>query len=321
MNTSSKNKKKAAGGFDLQPFVKPAIIAGISIVVLAILVGVAMWLRSIPAVEAFVERYPGQDPANEVESGLPAWLGWQHFLNAFFMLLIIRTGILVRITQRPKGHWTRNNKGLIKTKRPPEKITMNLWIHYVFDALWVLNGIVFYILLFSTDQWKRIVPLSWDVFPHAISSALQYASLNWPAEMGWTNYNALQLLAYFTVVFIAAPLSLLTGLRMSNVWPADPESRLNKIYPAPLARAVHFPTMVFFLGFIVIHVFLVFIGSVVGGHGWLGNLQHMYAASDDAPWLAFILFAASIVVMVAAWFLARPVFLTPLANMFGKVSR
>ena len=182
MNTSSKNKKK--GGFDLQPFIKPALIAGGAIVVLAIVVAVAMWLRTIPSVEAFIEKYPGQDPRNEVESGFPAWMGWQHFLNAFFMLLIIRTGILVRITQRPQGHWTRNNKGLIKTKGQPKKITMNLWTHYVVDALWVLNGLIFYILLFATDQWKRIIPLSWDVFPHAISTAIQYASLNWPAEMG-----------------------------------------------------------------------------------------------------------------------------------------
>lgn len=318
MNTSSKNKKK--GGFDLQPFIKPALIAGGAIVVLAILVGIAMWLRTIPSVEAFIEKYPGQDPRNEVESGFPAWMGWQHFLNAFFMLLIIRTGILVRITQRPEGHWTRNNKGLIKTKGQPKKITMNLWTHYMVDALWVLNGLIFYILLFATDQWKRIVPLSWDIFPHAISTALQYASLNWPAEMGWTNYNALQLIAYFTVVFIAAPISIITGLRMSNAWPEDNKT-LNKIYPAPVARAIHFPTMVFFLIFIAIHIFLVFVGAVVGGHGIFGNLQHMYAASDDAPWLAFIMFALSIVAMVAAWFLARPVFLTPIANMFGKVSR
>ncbi|GAA2103344.1 MULTISPECIES: cytochrome b/b6 domain-containing protein [Brevibacterium] len=318
MNTSSKNKKKS-GGFDFQPFVKPALIAGGAIVVLAILVGVAIWLRTLEPVEAFIRKYPGQSEANAVETGLPAWLGWQHFLNAFFMLLIIRTGILVRTTQRPQGHWTRNNKGLIKTKGAPKKISMNLWIHFVFDALWVLNGIVFYILLFSTGQWRRIVPADWDIFPHAVSSALQYASMNWPAEMGWTNYNGLQVLSYFLVVFVAAPLSLLTGLRMSNIWPED--AKINKFYPAPVARAIHFPTMVFFLAFIAVHVTLVFVGSVVAGHGLGGNLQHMYAASDDNQLLGFIMFAVSIVVMVAGWFLARPVFLTPLANMFGKVSR
>ena len=63
-------------------------------------------------------------------------------------------------------------------------------------------------VLFVTGQWMRIVPTSWDVFPNAVSAALQYVSLDWPTENGWVNYNALQLLAYFTTVFIAAPLAI-----------------------------------------------------------------------------------------------------------------
>ena len=35
-------------------------------------------------------------------------------------------------------------------------------------------------LLFSTDQWKRLVPTSWEVFPNAVSTALQYLSLQLP---------------------------------------------------------------------------------------------------------------------------------------------
>jgi hypothetical protein len=31
--------------------------------------------------------------------------------------------------------------------------------------LWLLNGVAFYILLFSTDQWRRLIPLTWDVGP------------------------------------------------------------------------------------------------------------------------------------------------------------
>jgi thiosulfate reductase cytochrome b subunit len=95
---------------------------------------------------------------------------------------------------------------------------LNLWFHVSLNALWVLNGVVFFILIFATGQWMRLVPTSWDVFPNALSAALQYALLNWPVENGWVNYNSLQLLAYFTTAFIAAPLSLITGLRMSGAW-------------------------------------------------------------------------------------------------------
>lgn len=79
----------------------------------------------------------------------------------------------------------------------------------------MLNGIVFYILLFTTSQWRRVVPTSWAVFPNALSVLIQYLLLHWPTEQGWTVYNSLQLLAYFITLFIAAPLALITGLGMS----------------------------------------------------------------------------------------------------------
>ena len=133
------------------------------------------------------------------------------FLNFFFIVLLIRSGWQVRTTTRPPAHWTRNNKGLIRTKGSPTKISLHLWLHLSLAAFWVLNGIIIVILLFPTGQWMRTVPLKWDVFPHAISVAIQYASLNWPTENGWVNYNSLQLLAYFVTVFIAAPLAFITG--------------------------------------------------------------------------------------------------------------
>jgi len=49
----------------------------------------------------------------------------------------------------------------------------------------LLNGLVFYVLLFATPQWKRLVPTSWGVFPNAASVAIQYLSLDWPADNGW----------------------------------------------------------------------------------------------------------------------------------------
>ena len=103
----------------------------------------------------------------------------------------------------------------------------------------------------------RIVPTSWDIVPNALSASLQYVSLQWPHENGWINYNALQQLAYFVIVFIAAPLAIVTGLRMSAAWPKD-AARLNRAYPIELARAVHFPTMLFFVLFVIAHVTLVF---------------------------------------------------------------
>jgi thiosulfate reductase cytochrome b subunit len=289
-----------------------AAVAG-AVVVLLLLVLLAKWLRTMPGVQDFLAAYPGRSELPEsAPVGLPAWLGWQHFLNFFFLVLIIRTGLEVRTGTRSPAYWTRNNKGLVKTKNKPTKITLNLWFHLTLDALWVLNGIVFMVLIFATGHWMRIVPTSWDIFPNALSAALQYASLDWPLENGWVNYNALQLLTYFATVFIAAPLAIISGLRTSAAWPK--KAALNKYFPIEAARAIHFPVMVYFVAFIVVHVTLVL------ATGALRNLNHMYAATDDGGWAGFWIFAASLALTVAAWFLARPIFLRPIASLTGKVT-
>ncbi len=288
----------------------PAALAVLFLVVLA-----ARGIRELPAVQSFMIDYPGESelPTN-APVGLPAWLGWQHFLNSFFILFIIRSGWQIRTGKRPAAFWTRNNTGLLKTKNPPVRIGLPIWFHLSVDSLWVLNGIVFYILLFATGQWVRVIPVSWDVIPNALSTALQYVSLNWPTENGWINYNALQLLAYFVTTFIAAPLALATGIRMAPGF-ATKFKKLDRVFPLPVARAIHFPVMIYFVAFIVVHVLLVLLT------GALRNLNHMYAARDDQGWLGFAFFAGSVVLMVVGWFAARPTLLAPLAGLTGKVRR
>jgi thiosulfate reductase cytochrome b subunit len=286
-----------------------------AVLALALIVLAARIFRDSVTGQAFLSQYPGQSELpTGAPTGFPAWLNFQHFLNAFFIVLIIRTGWLVRTTQRPAAYWTRKNTGLIRTKKSPTKISIDLWLHLSLDALWTLNGVIFIVLLFVTGQWMRLVPTTWEVFPNAVSSALQYASLNWPLENGWVNYNSLQQLAYFTIVFIAAPLAILTGLRMSAIWP-EPSSRASKLFPLELARAIHFPVMLFFVLFVIMHVTLVLTT------GALRNLNHMYATNSGDSWLGFGIFAATLVLTVAAWIFAKPVFLQPLASLNGKVTR
>jgi thiosulfate reductase cytochrome b subunit len=292
-----------------------AWLAPLSIVLLLAAVLAAQAIRDLPAVASFMTTYPGHSelPAN-APVGLPAWLGWQHFFNAFFILLIIRTGWQIHNERRPPAYWTRRNAGRFRTKGAPQRISLTLWFHLSLDFLWSLNGVIFIILLFVTGQWMRVLPLSWDVFPNAISVAIQYLSLNWPTDNGWTNYNSLQLLSYATTIFIAAPLAILTGLRMSSAWPAK-TAGLNAVFPLPLARAIHLPVMLWFFFFTIIHVTLVL------ATGALRNLNHMFAAQDNTTWLGFWIFAASLLVMIAAWFAATPLVLRAVAGLTGKVSR
>lgn len=310
MSTSTPTSPSPRSRWFKLVWIIPVVLIGAFLIVLA-----ARGIRALPAVQDFLTTYPGASALPSwAPVGFPAWLEWQHFLSAFFMLFIIRTGWQVHTTRRVEAYWTRNNKGLIKTKGQPVRIALHLWFHLTLDVLFVLNGLVFYVLIFCTGQWVRIIPTRWDVFPNAISAGLQYASFNWPTEDGWTNYNALQLLSYFLVVFIAAPLAVLTGLRMVPGLAARWKP-LDKIYPAPVARKLHYPIFIFFLAFIVVHVTLVL------ATGALRNLNHMYGGSDEVGWLGAGLFAGSIVLMVGGWFAFRPVLLATAASLTGRVGR
>ncbi len=272
----------------------------------AILVLAARGVTTLPGVPEFLERYPGAyDLPDTVEPGFPWWAQWAHFLNIFLMVLIIRSGYQVRTQQKPPAFWT--------PKRGGKKISINLWLHQTLDILWLANGLIFVVLLFASGRWMRIVPSSWEAFPNALSALLQYMTLDWPVESGWVNYNSLQQIMYFVVVFIAAPVAAITGVRMSEFWPKNAKT-LNKVYPLEVARAVHFPTMLFFVLFILIHVFLVF------ATGALRNLNHMFGGTDVVNWVGFWLFAAAIAITAAGWYAARPLVLAPIAKLFGQVS-
>jgi len=167
------------------------------------------------------------------------------------------------------------------------------------DTLWLVNGVVFFVLLFATGQWMRVVPLSWDVIPNSISVVIQYLSLEWPTESGWTNYNSLQLIAYFITIFIAAPLALITGLGMSPAL-STRFRRISSVFNIQTARSLHFLVLCWFLLFIVLHVALVLTT------GALENLNHMYAGRNDQSWTGFWIFAASMVVIIVGWVAATP---------------
>jgi thiosulfate reductase cytochrome b subunit len=265
------------------------------------------WLLSLEPMQEFLVAYPGEYPLPEgAPVGIPPWLGWQHFFNVFLIVLIIRSGLQVRTDKRPNVFWSPR----WNTKR---KISLNLWFHQSLDILWLVNGLIFVVLLFLTGQWMKIVPTSWEVFPNALSAGLQYVSLDWPTENGWVNYNSLQQLTYFATVFVAAPLAVITGVRMSGIWPKN-ATGLNRAYPVEWARAIHFPVMLYFVAFIIVHVTLVFATSA------LRNLNHMYASQDAVNWVGFWIFAASMLIIAAAWIAARPLVLAPIARLFGKVS-
>lgn len=285
------------------------MVAGALLLVLAVaVVLVARWLTTLEPVQGFLTRYPGYAPLpDDAPVGIPAWLAWQHGLNVVLLVLIVRTGWRSRGEKRPDALWTsRRNRR--------RRMSLTVWTHLALDVLWIANGVVYLVLLLVTGQWMRIVPTDWAVVPNALSAALQYASLQWPAEHAWVNYNALQQLSYFAVVFVAAPLAIVTGSRMSACWPRD-AARLNRAYPFDLAKRIHLPVMFFFVAFTVTHVVLVLATDA------LRNLNAMYTARDASDGWGALVFLVSLAAIAGGWALVRPRVVDPVAGRFGEVTR
>lgn len=276
-----------------------------AVAVLAVGVLLSRWFLGTGAGADFVQRYDGAQPLPaDAPTGFPAWLGWAHFFNMFLMALIMKTGWQLHRETKAPAYWAPKSN-------PRAKISLTQWTHLVLDAAWIALGVVFYVLLFTTGQWVRIVPTSWETVPNAVSAGLQYLSLDWPAEDPWLHYNSLQELSYFAVVFVAAPLAILSGWRMSPLWPKG-----WKKVPMKAARRIHFPVMVFFVLFLVVHVALVLLTGV------RGNLNAMFAMRQDPNgWTGVVMFLGAALATVAGWFAVRPLIVAPVAGKFGSVSQ
>src|SRR5699024_7305508 len=276
-------------------------------VVAAGLVLVAQWVRTLDPVAEFIATYDGTPThPGGVVAGIPGWVGWQHFLNFFIMAMGIRSGLLIRNQQRPEAYWTPDDGGFYSPgkRNTPQKVSIQQWIHQSLNVLWVANGLFFYVMVFATGHWMRLVPTNWDIFPNIVSAGLQYVSLDWPEENSWVYYNALQVMTYFLTVFIAAPLAVLTGLRLSTWWPQN--AGINKAFTLPVARKIHFGTMVYFILFILVHLFLVFTTGV------LSNLNMMFTSRDAGDWWGIGVFAVSVAVTVGIAWLLKPILISPI---------
>jgi methionine sulfoxide reductase catalytic subunit len=172
--------------------------------------------------------------------------------------------------------------------------------HFINVHGFIITGIIFVAMLLNTDQWRRIVPTSALVFSQAWSIWVHYATFHLPAEPnGFCGYNALQQIAYFTVVFLFGPLAIATGIAMSPAvvnhfpWYA-------RIFGGrQSARSIHFLTMLSFFAFLVVHVTLIVMT------GFARNMNHIVMGTDNySPWGMYLGFVG-IGVVVLSWFVAH----------------
>jgi sulfoxide reductase catalytic subunit YedY len=256
-----------------------------------------------------------------VPYGFPAWLRVTHYVNFLFLVLLVRSGLQI-LADHPRLYWnvhcTPGTEWLRLTpvEVPKDRLWtakddsryLSPWIglpgyrhtigmarhwHFLRVLFWVGNGLVFVVLLFATGQWKRLVPDSWQIVPDAWAVFVHYATFHLPPEPnGFYHYNALQQLTYFGVVFILAPLAILTGPSMSPAltnrftwYPKLPGNR-------QVGRSLHFLVMCAFVVFTVGHVIMVALT------GLARNMNHIVVGTDAANPIGLYLGLAGIGVVV-----------------------
>lgn len=257
-----------------------------------------------------------------VNLDFPYWIRFAHFINIIFITLLIRSGIEI-LSALPKlyfnDHATPGTEWIkfTRKKMPQDRLWISLeeeesfpslvalpghknlglgrhW-HFFSIVFWIANGAAYYILLFTSNEWQRLIPTSWDVFPQAIHTALMYATFHFPPP--GNPYNPIQQLSYFGVVFLLGPFMIATGAAMSPAIDAR-FPRYPRIFRGrQVARSLHFLGMVAFVLFIIVHLTMVVIERFSDN---MGNIVLGHATSFGVAAGLFALFVIA-VVAVNVW--------------------
>ena len=279
-----------------------------SILLLPVVVAYIQWLLvGLPTVST---AQPNLDAATP--QGFPVWLRVGHYLNFLFIIVLIRSGLQI-LMDHPRLYWNVHcTPGTEWLRFTPVKMPkddawtakqdsryLSPWIglpgyrhtvgmarhwHFLTVMFWVANGVAFVGILFGTGQWRRLVPTSWQVVADAWAYFVHYVTCHIPPEPNsFQQYNPLQQVTYFVVVFMLAPLAMLTGPSMSPAltsrfkwYPRMPGNR-------QIGRSIHFLIACAFLAFIVVHV-----GMVVFT-GLARNMNHIVLGTDETHRLGLAL--------------------------------
>ena len=308
-------------------WIRPSVLIGVGAVFAASVA--AAWIEAIADGLPAIPPVPQIDPDHLVgPHGFPSWIRYCHFFNFLFVTMLIRSGLSILADHprlyfnnncTPGSEWIRFTPIQVPRDRlwtakddsrylspvigtPGYRHTVGIarvW-HFINVHGFIVCGVYFVTMLFSTEQWKRLVPASPAVVLQAWNIWVHYATFHLPPEPnGFYGYNALQQITYFTVVFIFGPLAILTGIAMSPAvvnrfpWYA-------KLFGGrQSARSIHFLAMLSFLAFLLVHVTLVVIT------GFARNMNHIVLGTDNDGRLGVVLGLVGIGIVVLCWIAAH----------------
>jgi thiosulfate reductase cytochrome b subunit len=217
-------------------------------------------------------------------------LRWMHWINLACMLALLGSGLQV-FNAHPALYWGQAAdfaRPLLKLGDFPawatipgyQSLALGRRWHFFFAWLWVANGVCYLAWSIARRHLQDELAMhgrDWRAIPRSIVDHLRFRH---PVGEAALRYNPLQKLAYLGVVFVLAPLAILTGLSMSPQMDTLLGWWLQLVGGRQSARSLHFAAMSLFVLFAAVHVLMVVYA------GPLNEMRSMLSGRFRARWPA-----------------------------------
>ena len=250
------------------------------------------------------------------ELGFPLGVRLTHWFNLLFITLLVRSGLAI-LAAHPKLYWnihawpTSEWLDLLRRKLPKDRMWCSseeeahwpAWLvlpageglglgrywHFFSAGCWLLVGLCYLLVMFTSQQWQRLVPTSWEIFPCAWRAMIEYLKFGTPEPTdprfcyaaGYLPFNSLQQLTYFGFIFFLIPFQIMTGLAQSPSILARFPWYGRLFGNRQAARSLHFIGLVMIFLFFIIHLTMVF------WHGFAKEMdkQVLNEPHSEGSWL------------------------------------
>lgn len=228
---------------------------------------------------------------SQTDQGHKGWVRISHWIVTISFVLLAFTGFVI-LMAHPRLYWgnagndltpalielpiSRNyrhggwtasvnffpdSKSVVSANRTYDIFNKNGWgrsLHFLAAWFFVVTGGL-YLLIgifsghFRRDIWPRLRELSPTLL---LRDMIEHARSRNSATSAGPPYNLVQKVSYFLVIFIALPVTVLTGLSMSPaITTAYPF--LTRLFGFQSARTTHFLAFVILILFLLVHVAMV----------------------------------------------------------------
>jgi thiosulfate reductase cytochrome b subunit len=219
-----------------------------------------------------------------------------HWLNALCVFIVLMSGLQI-LNAHPRLYWGQYGANMdvpfIVFHSVPGETALPHWAtipswydladgrHWHFFFAWVLvfNSALYLFVSFATGHVQRdLMPRQGEIAPrHIVRDFLDHLRLRFPVGDAARSYNILQKLAYLGLIFLLAPMMLLTGLSMSPGFDSLAPWLVDLFGGRQSARTLHFLTAMLIVLFIVVHLVMVLLA------GPLNELRSMLTGRFAVP--------------------------------------